>query len=60
MTKQKATKKLTALRAELARVAELNRRAIAAANSSHAQAQALKAQIAVVEELMGVKTRGHQ
>lgn len=54
MTRQKAAAKLKALKAELDRVVALNRRAIAAANASHEQAQGLKAQIAVVEELMGV------
>lgn len=58
MTKAKAEKKLAALRTELDGVVAINRRAIAAANQSHAQAQKLQAQIAVVEELMGKKADG--
>lgn len=45
--------KLKALEAELARVVEINKRAVQAVNQSHAQAQQLQAQIDVVRELIG-------
>lgn len=45
--------KLKSLEQQLADVVAINKRAVAAVNSSHVQAQQLQAQIALVKELMG-------
>lgn len=44
---------LKTLEARLLELVAINRRAVAAANDSHAQAQQVKAQITLVKELMG-------